>query len=1204
MSKEEQTSADKAAGELTAEIPQTGEDSKSSGGIGSIPLQGYTPRVKQQQAESASRSTKRKRESRPPVGRRQKSVKRPWYVIVLFFFAALVATYAVAAFFLVPTFVKGPIAERISRLTDHSVSVNHVLFSPFTLNLRVSEIVLSRAGKENRQDTLLSCSRIELNMSLISLLTQKSLLDSLIIDKMVLNLIRYEGMDFNVSRLQKELITGHPELEAVRTYTWLIPGQVDVFDSQIIFDDKPAGKQHKIEHINFRLPPASGSIQAEARIPKLTAVVNSSPVQVSVKRVETDKGELETHLSLYSKQINLPEYLDYMPQFSEKLYFAGGTGEVHFDLIFAVNDAGRKDFMLKGSASLTEVLLNRVDKTPLLKIPSILISLKTNPLKRQVEIEDVILREPELYLAVETHAPKKDKKLDMSGGAVSAFLNALPLSLKIDRLMVDNGLVMFGSISDKKIKNTNWQNIHFSLTGFANRNYVETTKTVSKPAAFQLSGISRSGKRSMSGAVQGALSSSLEAEGRITVKDVDLVKYQSLFLLTDRYHVIDGQISLDSMFTYQPESSVETHEKAKGLHLYDGNAALRNYTVLDGRERFFSGKSFSCNEMDINYLEKKFYCDRLDADENEIFPDFWEHGFLKKQTVKNKIWQLSFNDLDVQDSIFHINVSLPDNEMDNKTITLTEVSLKASGLQQSRHVKANVAGLAKIAGKGELRISGIVSQADGTGNLQTAFKDVDLVLFRPFYASWLIPDVLKGSLHGSGMFEMGVKRFKGNIWIDDFATGWEKEPVVSWKKASATDAVFTLNPLHLGIDEVLIQQPVIHFPSRKRVGAVQYFYPLKREVGKSVNISKVDIQKIAINDGQCSFADAMIADGFLPKMTNINGELSAIHSNTPVTFNLKGLLNDTISFTVEGITDLFGINTYELHVEKLPLISLGQQLRDTIGSASENSTVSFQQIMKAADSGREFSDTVVLQGLQPKQGTSFANVFSLLIDEKEQVVFSFVRQQNDENSAPLFDEIILRLKRDTVKASLSPELVLKSFFSELNLVENVWFDAGTSQPVDLRTLNDYVILLGKRPWLKLVLSGSYEADKDAEALQRILQNRAESQRDLENRRRMEEKKKNEELQQEKLKAISKDSEKIIVEKMGPEELNKELDPLPPTSKVSLPDRALNILGAERLELVRSYFDNELGLDADRIELSADIQEKGAAVLLQLQPVFQ
>ncbi len=1214
MTTEEQGTGNRRIGESSSaeleaeEIQVSSEKKKGAGesdGIGSISLKDSLEHEEPILREPG-RPSKRKRSAHPGRVRRKKKRNRPWYIKMLFVFLMMVGLYAAAAFFLVPTFVKGPVSDRLSELTGHSVSIDNVLFSPFTLNLYISKLVLSRAGPENSRDTLLSGASIECNLSLISMAMKKSLVESIIAENMSLNLIRYQGMDFNVSRLYEEMIAEHPEYEASSDLAWLIPGQVDILNSQVVFDDKPAGKQHKIEQINFKLPPVSSGDSGRARIPKLTAVINSSPIQISAKRMVTDTGALETHLSLYSKQINLSEYLGYLPHFSEKSFLVKGSGDVNFDLIFAVNESGEKDFILKGSASLAEVLITRADNKPYFKVPSVLMALRTSPLKRQVEIEDIVLREPELYLDVQSRSMKKEKdRIEMSGEVISRFLNNLAVGVKVDRLLIDKGFVMFGAKSDKKIKNTNWKNIHLSLTGFENQKYVENAKTESKSASFLLSGVSRSGKHSMNGTLQGTLRSDLKAEGRITVKDVDLAKYQSLFLDVRRFKVAGGKISLDTMFTYQPALNVKNGSKeAKGLYLFNGSLSLRNYTIFDGRKKMLTGKGFSCAEMEVNYQKKSFFCNRLDADNNEIFSSFWANGFLADPNRKKTSWQMSINDLDLQDSVLHVEVPMSDQGNEFKKVILTEVSLKANSLQSKKHDKDNVSGSAKVAGKGELRVNGNYSQKGMSGKLQTAFKDIELSFLRPFYASWLIPDVLQGSLHGWGLFEMPVKRFKGKIWIEDFETGWEKEAVVSWKKALVTGVVFTPEPLHLGIEHVIVEQPEVHFPNKERVGEVQYFHEPKGKGLRSLNISKVDINKVSVKGGQCTFGDPLIADGFFPKLTGIEGILSSVHSNKPVNFSFKGLINDKSDFSLKGVTDLMRVREYELQVDKLPVTSFNKGLKKQLVSISSKTTLSLLQTMRASELGKDYMNNVTLHGLQPKPGSTFGDVFSMLIDEKEQVVFTQERQEEKNISKPLFDDLMLRMQRDRVKASLSPELVIQSFFPDLKLIRKIPFHHGTEKTVNLSYLDDYAIVLGRRPWLKLVLTGSYESDIDAGAMQNFLQGQAQAQRDKENRQRKSKQEDLEKAEKEKLSTVDKDSDKVVVEKIGPEELGKDLLPLPPVARIPLSQNALNNLGAKRLELVRSYMDSNLGLDGDRIELSADIVNQGAAVMLQLQPVYK
>ncbi|HDK43999.1 MAG TPA: hypothetical protein ENG91_05555 [Desulfobacteraceae bacterium] len=227
----------------------------------------------------------------------------------------------------------------------------------------------------------------------------------------------------------------------------------------------------------------------------------------------------------------------------------------------------------------------------------------------------------------------------------------------------------------------------------------------------------------------------------------------------------------------------------------------------------------------------------------------------------------------------------------------------------------------------------------------------------------------------------------------------------------------------------------------------------------------------------------------------------------------------------------------------------------------------------------------------------------MLTDENDTIELQTTGEHAPDSKPPLLMESVFeRLRYQRVKAALAPGLVVKEVLPQLELPEQVPFAPGKAELAKPESLAGYGILLRKRPYLRLVLTGSYDPVRDRAALLNVLQKEADRQRRAENRRRAEQRRKIAAREKARLAAISAGSSKVVSEKISPGELDRDLQPLPPV-QVQVSSAMLQKLARQRLAAVRDYLLRNPALAKQKISAAEKVQTDGALVSISLQPDF-
>lgn len=262
----------------------------------------------------------------------------------------------VASYFAVPPLLRWAVESQGSKALGRVVTVQGLSFNPLTLSARIEGLRIAEAdGKAE----FLSLRLLRANLSMASIWHRGAVLDGLRIEQPVLHVTRVDDARFNFSDIldrfaaapvPKELAAGEP--------TRFSLNNIELVDGRIEFDDRPAGRVHKIEQLNIGVPFLS-SLPAKLETfvqPKLEARINGSDFSL-LGQLKPFSDHREASLALVFEPFDVTQYLVYVPG---KLPLRIERAKLASDLRLVWSEASVKapaSLVLSGKLGLSEVLL-------------------------------------------------------------------------------------------------------------------------------------------------------------------------------------------------------------------------------------------------------------------------------------------------------------------------------------------------------------------------------------------------------------------------------------------------------------------------------------------------------------------------------------------------------------------------------------------------------------------------------------------------------------------------------------------------------------------------------------------------------------------------------------------------------------------------------------------------------------------------------
>lgn len=1143
--------------------------------------------------EKEDRDTGARRSSRHGRPKRQRKLFQFRTIRWLLAPLMVIALYGVGGYFLVPALIKGPMAGMLSERLARPVEVKRIVFAPFTLNLYLNEISIGAVrGDTGRGRELLVCDTVRCRLGL----------ERIFRGKLVCKIINIEQLNLHIKRDAAGFtdlfdvliifnIQVNTEIESVWP-SWLEAGELVVRDGAIVFDDDLVGRQYLVEQLELYLPPATPEMEESERMPKISALVNASPVQAEAVRIVNKEGDPETSLALHIREVTLSSYFDYFPQLDGQYRLTEGRADIDLKIVFPRDrDTGGR-FVLSGDASATDVKIVDAAARPVFDAAQTNFVFEFVPSARQVVFHDVVISDPELVV----YGDGKQTG-EMNASPVARFFAAIDsffLSsgrFRMDQFHAANGTMHFPSTVSPNQSNT-LRDVEFTLKAGTPAVEGERQQNI-EPATFSFRAVDRQETGDAQLSAEGRILPGGASNGRFSATRLDFRRYRDL--LPGAGFVLDQGVG-DISFVYDMKTEGGTGPGKPGnfMQLREGKLDVSRFAVSSGKKKVAVGKNLRCDNFQTAEPASRFTCDTLVLANSEIFsPPSLSAKSAPPAGGENER-QLAVNNLRISGSKLHAPLLAPLCSADSDLV-VENFTLQADNLLGDSREKDNITASATIGSRGDGRVTGRYFPAGREGSLQISLRHIDFTLFNPCLSPSVVLPVKQGAIHIQGNVAMPAGEFAGQVWMNDMAAGEAGGPQVTWQLATSDKVVLRTDPYHLDLGEIMIRKPAASAGLTDTEGTLRkFFHP-----GKP-SFAQVSIDKISIEDGRFTLPWPIMLPGFQPEITEMSGALASLGGDS-MPFSFNGRIHGIGDFTIDGETDSQKVLRYSLETTDVRLASFADFFREEFGLAVSDAGAAWMQTMNRSEDGSEVSTTLKILGARPEPDSPFLQLLALIIDEKKQLAMTMHEVLPSGKEHSLLLQLFQRqLRHQSVRADIAGQLILREHFSAVELPDHIAFAPGSFSPDEPEMLAGYRELLEKRPYLRLRLQPFVIEDRDAEALQAALQREADLSREEENRRRALERMKREEREMQRLTAIKEGKGTVETEEIDPAELASDLDPLPYV-RVEVTAEILQELVKNRAFAVRDHLVDQLAVDPDRIAIAEQNGKGFPQVKIFLEP---
>ena len=307
--------------------------------------------------------------------------------------SALLTLVLVVATLALPGWVTGRGAQLAGEQLGRAVRVDEAQFQPWRLALVLQGVQV--AGAAPAAPPLLTLDRLDVALSLRSLLRGRAVVESLTLDRPQLRLARTAVGRYDIDDILQRLAARPGDAEASEPEFAVY--NIQLRDGRVEFDDRPVQRRHTLAGLQLALPflstlPADVAVKLQ---PQLSGTLDGVPFDSRAEALPFAEAQA-ARLSFKLTGLDLAPLAAYLPD-SLPARLAGGRLDVDLALDFAERPRQSPDVKLSGQLQLSELAIEHRDGQPLLRVQTLRLPLAdVQPLRRQAVLGDVLIRTPDL----------------------------------------------------------------------------------------------------------------------------------------------------------------------------------------------------------------------------------------------------------------------------------------------------------------------------------------------------------------------------------------------------------------------------------------------------------------------------------------------------------------------------------------------------------------------------------------------------------------------------------------------------------------------------------------------------------------------------------------------------------------------------------------------------------------------------------------
>ncbi|MDR1310440.1 MAG: DUF748 domain-containing protein [Burkholderiaceae bacterium] len=275
------------------------------------------------------------------------------------FLVVLIALCGAVGMWTLPDYIKSRAEAVVREKFGRQLVIRDLSVNPFTLSVTASGVTLSEPGSEKQ---FASIERIEVSASSASLFLLSPIIREVAVHRPFVHLIRTRSNHYNVDDFIALAMAPDPPDKKPFYFSL---HNVRVEEGEILFDDTPANRQHKVEALRIELPYFSSRPSRVERYlePHLSARVNGKKIELTGKTRPLAKDR-ESTIGIVLEQVDLREYMGYLP-YKPAFHLEKGTVSANAEIHFVMGEDAAPRLDVSGTFFIENLLVTDMARKPL-----------------------------------------------------------------------------------------------------------------------------------------------------------------------------------------------------------------------------------------------------------------------------------------------------------------------------------------------------------------------------------------------------------------------------------------------------------------------------------------------------------------------------------------------------------------------------------------------------------------------------------------------------------------------------------------------------------------------------------------------------------------------------------------------------------------------------------------------------------------------
>ncbi|MDD5008861.1 MAG: DUF748 domain-containing protein [Syntrophorhabdaceae bacterium] len=502
--------------------------------------------------------------------------------------------FSAAGFFVVPPIARSVLLKQVSAALHRDVSIKAVRVNPYTLSVTIQGfIVKERAGTE----TFLSFDELYVNAEIMSLFRRALIIRELRLSKPYVRVVRNKDESYNFTDMFRGSTANAGGSGKSKLVTFSV-NNITVLNGSVDFIDSPKDVKHTVRDMRITVPFISNRATHTNIFvkPEFSATINGDPYSIK-GQTKPFAESLETYLDLEARDVDIPEYLSYIPA-TLNFKLPSGSVDVKVRITFRQSKDKMTALSVTGDVAVRKLVVNDVSDKPVFRAKSLDVGITLlEPYLKTIKLSNVTVQSPEIIAIRDKNGsfniselfPKtmEEPEKQPQGAAIRKKEDTQDVFFSMDRLKIEDGRVTFKDLVPSRPVDVSVQKMDLTLDTIStekdNKGIVDLSLIVGRKGSFTAKGTI--GVNPLSG------------ELAVNAKSIRIAPFQRYFNDRIRIYITGGGISSAGKVTLAFDESGTPKVRFAGNLLVSDFSSVDQETTGD----FLKWKALSFGSVNAGY---------------------------------------------------------------------------------------------------------------------------------------------------------------------------------------------------------------------------------------------------------------------------------------------------------------------------------------------------------------------------------------------------------------------------------------------------------------------------------------------------------------------------------------------------------------------------------------------------------------------------